>query len=712
MAEQAESPSHVATEEITRYIVEQSSNYGVDPNHAQAIMLAENMGPGGSIPAAIDTRKVSPKGASGIMQVMPATKNSLVEQGHLSSEHTQSGNWKSSVNAGLAALKEIQGRRKTTDPRILAAEYNAGPKGGQMLLDGTPEKLPTETQDYLKKFSFAQGWLQGMDKGTGVARPTRTTQGFKATKDGVTEGMTVTSVQNMEAIEKLLRDNSVFVDQSVRTLTNSMEAEVGAHRVAAESASISGQQAGLAKQLEGTIDAAGAQARARILNILGLDTNKIDNIVVARTAEFQELDASRRRQAAVIDEKTSVGFFDNPLQYIINATQLPGMVDAHNATVRKQNDSLSTLETMQGIAEKQGRIDLAASADQLAAVGVARGNAIVAEGNARAAKLKADAASGTARFTTTIAGLHEKRLDNELRVAVLRKQVESYKEGDTKKGKEAEDEAKLDADLRRIGNMVGAPNMSLSVLKRMSKKEQDEWLTRVSTNNIGNNLYEALTFLKPGNLDNMTKSGSAALVESVRDLQQVAVQKARMDAAKIRAEGGKVPSEQQLLEQVGRDLESEFFATSQDMLLASPYNPYKANHNVMATAWNGDPNNMLFKIVRNGVIKKIKYTDQQLFSTISKLVFDGDMHPTAAAQQMSDYYGAAINRNNGAYSYELLGLPKQTDYSVLPKEVKKSVDLTKPNEIENVLTTIAIRGETEKHFREYGMIQDLTGARQ
>jgi len=162
----------VALEEVMKYITQTAGRYGVDVNHAQAILLAENMGGNGAIPAILSNDKTSPRGAAGVMQVMPMTKLSLVSQGHLSEDHAESSDWQSSVNAGLAALKEIQKRTKTTSGRVLAAEYNAGPKAGRMMAAGETDRLPAETLNYLKKFEFAQSWLQGIPHSSGL-KPSR-----------------------------------------------------------------------------------------------------------------------------------------------------------------------------------------------------------------------------------------------------------------------------------------------------------------------------------------------------------------------------------------------------------------------------------------------------------------------------------------------------------------------------------------------------------
>ena len=684
-------PAHVATEDVIKYITAQAPTYGVDANHASAILLAENMGPNGAIPTTINTSKVSSAGASGVMQVMPATKASLVAQGHLDEEHSESGNWQSSVNAGLAALKEIQGRVKSKDPNLLAVEYNSGPKGGRLFQAGETNRLPSETINYLKKFSFAQNWLS---KSGGGGR------GFA---DGgtpnVRERGSYTTVAGIDAIRETLENNRQWTEEGIRMLTDSREEEAAEHQQAAMQAEKAGQEAGFAKQLEGTVLAASAESRKRILGILNLDTTNVDNAVAQMAASFQALDAERKQKELAINEKMAVGFFDNPLGYLINATQLPGMVEEHNALAKRQNDFTTTLKTMQGIADTQERIDVSASADQIAQLHMHQGNAIVAQANQQASQMRAQAASASARMATGVAALREGQLRAEISVAQLEKIVQGYNEGDENKRKLKEEEDQLDKDLRRIGALVGAPGMSLTVMKRMPKVEQDKWLQRVAANNIGSTPYDAIQFLTPGMLTNMRNTGSSALVETLGNIRKYLIASAQMEAQKAAATGGKPAPRDELMRSASETLKGELFAQSTNMLVGPDWSPYRINHGAMAKEWTGvdlrgDPNNIVYKTVKDSYTNGIRLNDAQLYGAIENLVLAGTLTPAQAAQQLADYYTAGIDRNNKVQSFELIGLDKQEDYNMRPKGTKFAINFTNPAALEQILTMKVVRSKT------------------
>jgi len=502
---------------------------------------------------------------------------------------------------------------------------------------------------------------------------------------------TATSVAGIDAIKKTVEQNRAWTDQAIKMVTDSREEEQLALEGAAINTQIAGQMMGAAKQMEGTIEAAAVQSRKRILDILNLDTNELDNAMAQYASEYATLDAQRRKSAELVDKKMQVGFFDDPLQYLINATQLPGMVAEHNAIARKQNDAVNALQTAQGIVGIQERIAIAASADQIAELGVARGNALQAEQNARAEVLRAQGASSSARTATTVVGLRGDQLRMEMSVAQMEKIMEGYREGADAKADQKDQERLLDERLKTVGELMGAPYISLAAVKRMSKKEQDFWMKRASEGTIGNNLYEASIHLTPGMLQTMQKTGSASLVEFMRKLQTKIMQGAQDIAADVQSKGGKIPPREELLMQSARNVENEFFVHSQNMLNSSDYNPYKINHNSMATHWDGDPNNYVAKMVIDGAKNRISYTDKQIFEAVSSAVKQGSLNPTVAAQQYSDYYTSAVAQNNKRFSYGVIGLSTQNEYNILPKGVNRSINLLAPGQLENVLTQVDVQ---------------------
>jgi D-alanyl-D-alanine carboxypeptidase len=115
------------------YIQEASAQYGVPEQWIRAVMQQESGG---------QEQAVSPVGAMGLMQVMPATYDGLRARYGLGDDPYDPHN---NILAGTAYIHEMYDRFGA--PTFLAA-YNAGPDRVDSYLAGTTE-LPDETVNYL-----------------------------------------------------------------------------------------------------------------------------------------------------------------------------------------------------------------------------------------------------------------------------------------------------------------------------------------------------------------------------------------------------------------------------------------------------------------------------------------------------------------------------------------------------------------------------------
>jgi soluble lytic murein transglycosylase-like protein len=115
-------------------ITEHASRHGISPELVRAVIQAES---------GFNPRAVSPKGAMGLMQLMPATARDLgVENPFHPGEN---------IRAGVAYLARLLSRFKQNVELALAA-YNAGPHRVDQY-DGVPPYR--ETQAYVKKITGA-----------------------------------------------------------------------------------------------------------------------------------------------------------------------------------------------------------------------------------------------------------------------------------------------------------------------------------------------------------------------------------------------------------------------------------------------------------------------------------------------------------------------------------------------------------------------------
>lgn len=113
-------------------VAEASERFGVPATWIRAVM---------SVESASDPRAISPKGAMGLMQIMPET------WAHLRARHglgRDPHDPRDNILAGAAYLRELHDRYGS--PGFLAA-YNAGPGRYEDYLAGRP--LPSETRAYV-----------------------------------------------------------------------------------------------------------------------------------------------------------------------------------------------------------------------------------------------------------------------------------------------------------------------------------------------------------------------------------------------------------------------------------------------------------------------------------------------------------------------------------------------------------------------------------
>lgn len=125
--------SATASSAWTSYIAEASRRFGVPTQWIRAVMRMESNG---------DETANSPKGAMGLMQVMPETYAELRLRYHLGADPYQPGN---NILAGAAYLREMRDR---FGPGGFLAAYNAGPgRYDDYLKRG--RYLPEETRNYV-----------------------------------------------------------------------------------------------------------------------------------------------------------------------------------------------------------------------------------------------------------------------------------------------------------------------------------------------------------------------------------------------------------------------------------------------------------------------------------------------------------------------------------------------------------------------------------
>jgi len=123
-------------DQVSELVATAAEKESLNPALLRAVMKQES---------AFKPCAISPKGAQGLMQLMPSTAQDL----HVADAFDPRQN----VQAGAAYLRQLLGRYKG-DLRLALVGYNAGPRRADQTV-GTP--YPRETQDYVASIFAALG---------------------------------------------------------------------------------------------------------------------------------------------------------------------------------------------------------------------------------------------------------------------------------------------------------------------------------------------------------------------------------------------------------------------------------------------------------------------------------------------------------------------------------------------------------------------------
>ncbi|PRD43217.1 lytic transglycosylase [Phyllobacterium phragmitis] len=127
-----------ATDPWAAHVTEAARRFAIPERWIRAVMAAESVG---------DPAALSPKGAIGLMQVIPATWDELRVKHSLGNDPWQP---RDNILAGTAYLREMHDRYGTVDAMLAA--YNAGPARYDEHVE-SGGALPAETIDYVAKIT-------------------------------------------------------------------------------------------------------------------------------------------------------------------------------------------------------------------------------------------------------------------------------------------------------------------------------------------------------------------------------------------------------------------------------------------------------------------------------------------------------------------------------------------------------------------------------
>jgi hypothetical protein len=698
--------------DVMEEIARQAPTMGIAPDVATALFIAENSADGKILPTrVIKGATASPKGARGVMQVMPHTMEGLKATGFLSPEHQHNPtDLASQVREGLAAIKEKQARQKTPDdPLELAAMYNGGNNAWMAYRTGQLDKLPAETKHYFTKVKTALGQKPGATMSEQTITPASS-----ATPPSTMANLR-SSVYDPEALSAAMSSGVQLIKAggTIDTATNMINQAITSRKAieAEQQEAIQATaQAEAAQTLANTAITANQAARRRdILTTAGLNADTATNRANAAMAAIMAESVKAEALGAEIDSRMAVSMFDNPLEWMVNQVRLPGMVGAYNAIAEGVNRKRVEVANLQTIANNQISLNQAMDADLITKHGVTQAAVTASKAQEALKKAQADTAGAAIRDAETAINLGATRFRTAATMADMTKQVMSENAGMNEKAAAKEAEKLAVTQVNNYLKMIGSTTQHTvdTFTKMLPRKEQERLLEASGTGRIGKTLYEsAIAVNEGGNLDNIAASGDAAATVWVRGTLGEAREAVSKDLAAAKAQSritGKPVKEEEFFKAAVDKMQDVYTGQLQDLRTASKFNPYKLDYPTAVK----DPalqNNVVTKFYAEyGPTSKAPMFTQLdeniMMQQLGLKIAAGQLTVPQAAADVSKFYTTAAKLQAERTKYVLFGLnaPRNGYTVVLPGAngglfsknlgATGSVDLTNQAAVEAALTT-------------------------
>lgn len=716
-----------SAEEVLAEINKQAPTFGVDPKQAIALFMAENSGSGNAKTA--DGAAVSKNsrgehvGALGIMQVMPSTARGLQKAGFLPPDWTHDpANMSSQVQAGMAAIKEMRGRMKNlNDVFELATMYNAGNEPHKQYLAGNIAALPSETKDYFRKVKVAydnqgvQSTMPSIDRMTFTPSGSGATVSGQPARTGQTSGTTTRrSVSDPAAMDMFT--NSIMdtagpggtIDQATDAIIAGgqlrTDAQAAQKMAIMQKATADADKAASLAMIQGT-------AAMRLNNTLAaLDLHPdVTNNLRMRTANIiNQTDEQLSQLKPEIDEKMAVGFFDNPIQWMMNQTTLPGMVAKYNAVASNQNKAIDKYKQLEAL-KNDGKQDAVATmdADLISRGLVATQQSTAAEAAAKASELQVANAAAAARDAMSLAQLSGNKAQ------FLSAQVNATKETVTQREGQTAKEAAAEADARQLEaynkTMIAAgkaPYESMKAINGLSKEERDQLNNATSKGKFGDDFATSFDFV---NIDGIAKTADTEARRWYNGTMSKAGENVKAKSVMAAKAGKKFDGIAETKAELNV-LQNLYQAEAEtDMRTASANNPMKLNYVTIAKMPELQ-NNLVAQWLNfygpKGKEPRFAIVDEnRMMHEFAYGVANGKMTAEQVATSITEFYKIATKEQIARTKWNLFGLnqPARTyavkltlaGDSMFGGDVTMDADLGNYSQVENYVTRA-----TAKYARE------------
>lgn len=382
------------SQDVANLLRERAPQAGVDPEVAFAMFVAENSKAGEWNPlrkVRLDT--MSPAGARGIMQVMPATLEGLKRQGYLTPDNRMQ-TLQEQVDAGLAAIKAAQDLSGSRDPRDLAVLYNSTPGYFQKYVQSgrNPSVLLPETQGYLQKLNTTLG--PKMQEMTGGNSPVAAGLG----------GITPASASGLPAAMQSFDTISGQLTELMRAITGEQQ---GLAKTAVDAAKTVGTAQGAAVTAKAAEQNAVDAHLRQILQANGANMLDPNSRVFQAQQDLAVATQQVRNLEPVLTQLQAKSPLEDPLGWFMDQLKLNQVGKQWQMAKANEQRAAQTIQTIQVSTSQQQQINPAIVQDIRNRGALAQAQAAEADATYKAAQVQMHANSerfGMARAELAVAG--------------------------------------------------------------------------------------------------------------------------------------------------------------------------------------------------------------------------------------------------------------------------------------------------------------------
>lgn len=702
--------------DLINAITKEANAQGVPPEFALQLFGAENF-KGGKIPAKGDvpTDRVSPKNASGIMQVIPDTWKGLIKNGVLPTDADPKDPL-TNIKAGVAVAKERLTARGGNQIAA-AADYNGGISQGDLVMAGKSPSFP-ETQRYIANTSGG-ATVGAADSST--PQP-RTSSGYRVSSSGIDTGV---ANDNLNA--------AIGKNQEVLDLMSAaIDGRSEQFKQIATQAKIAGDAAGDRAEAEGAIEIAKNQKGRSILNLLGGELTPDQVMLQSKIAVEQE----RKKQDALraqIDPRDAVTIYDDPLQWLVNKFELPTLKKQYNQSLIVEDTMLQRQAATQQRIAAQQQIDQPNLEEQIKRRVNAERAGAAADAAIKAAQAMATSEQDTIHLLTQTAAINQ--WDYSSWIQLASKTAERYQWNEQVSQQSARDKQLTEEVLNPLNmkrKSVGLPLITIGMWNQLDAKTRSEQMKESLTPQLGKNPEATVGYLMDtGAMATLSTANPPLARFTQQQLNSPEVKKAKelLSQTMPAAQFSKLTDDeitQKAYAKLSADQIKEYLEPEKKGVLFNMTNAPDSHFAKFqlrnAVLDDSLKNNPLIPTL-NEIIQTKKgqpITDKDLVSSVLAKAISDEKQIPLLAQNLANIYQVS-SQNQWGKAAAQFGFPKPKGYSLDvfdqvqppgPFRDKKAVDMFSPAQIEAALIRAVARekdSQAEMNQRLIWNNVDLTG---